>query len=34
MSTVVRPDKLSAEEKRALIAFLKSLTGHVNEGAK
>jgi cytochrome c peroxidase len=30
----IRPRNFTAEEKRALIAFLKSLDGHVNEGAK
>jgi cytochrome c peroxidase len=28
----IRPRNFTAEEKRALIAFLRSLTGHVREG--
>src|SRR5262249_36913694 len=34
LDSEIRPRNFTAGEKRALIAFLTSLTGHVSEGAK
>ena len=32
LDSEIRPRKFTAEEKRALAAFLQSLTGHVSAG--